>query len=283
MITSTKYLSYLLKVRFDDLEEIINNVDDYYLSWESPKKNKITGEILLDTNNNVITRPINSTRGKLKVIQKRLYKILLSYFTLPKYAFGGVPKKDNVLNAKYHQGNKYIFTTDLKSFFPSISNQLVFNFFIRNGFSPTVSKLLTHLTTYKHKLPQGVPTSSFLANLIFKSTGDKILEFAEKHELKFSIFVDDITVSSKYDFKDIIPEILRIITDDGYIISHKKTHYKTKNPVITGIICQNNKIKLQPYYYKKISWLSKNSEVNNPRRLKGALQYKRRIDIINES
>ena len=36
---------------------------------------------------------------------------------MPQYVYGGVQGKNNVRNARFHQGNKYIFTTDLKSFF----------------------------------------------------------------------------------------------------------------------------------------------------------------------
>ena len=46
---------------------------------------------------------------------------------MPQYVYGGVQGKNNVRNARFHQGNKYIFTTDLKSFFPTISHKQVFS------------------------------------------------------------------------------------------------------------------------------------------------------------
>lgn len=252
MITNIKYLCYILKTNLATLQYIIENIDEYYVTWEKDKIDKITNlPIVID--NKKQTRPINSTKKELKQIQKRIFKFLTNNLTIPTYAFGGVSKKDNVINAKIHQGNKFIFTTDLKSFFPSISHSRVFNLYIELGCTPTISKILTQLTTYKYQLPQGVPTSTILANLIFKSTGDKLHNYCTENNIKFTTFVDDITLSSKIDFKDKIPDIIRIITEDGYKISHKKTFYKTKNPVITGVICQNNRLKLDNSFHKRLS------------------------------
>jgi RNA-directed DNA polymerase len=78
------------------------------ISWEKKKLNKDTNLPILENGKPKI-RQLNSTKTKLKKIQKRIYKFLLTNVELPEYAYGGVPKKDNVINAKQHQGNKYIF------------------------------------------------------------------------------------------------------------------------------------------------------------------------------
>ena len=252
MISTLKHLAYILRTDINVLQNIILNIDTYYYSFQKEKINKDTGEPLLDKEGKVKTREVNATKKELKQIQKRIYKLLIASIKLPDYAFGGIPKRDNISNAKYHQGKKYVFTTDLKSFFPSISHTQVFNVFIEHGFSPSVSRILTQLITYKYQVPQGVPTSTFIANLVFKKTGDKILDFARQNNIKFSIFVDDITLSSKVDFKDKIPNILDILKKDGYKISYQKTFYKTKNPIITGVVCQNNLIKLPNNTYKRL-------------------------------
>lgn len=254
MITNIKYLCYVLKTNINNIRNIIDNIDAYYISWEKVKRNKDTDLPIIE-NGKPKTRLLNSTRIELKKIQKRIYKFLSSQVNIPKYAYGGVSKRDNILNAKYHQGNKYIFTTDLKSYFPSISNKQIFNLFIKLGCTPEISRILTQLTTYKYQLPQGVPTSTLLANLVFQKTGDKIDEYAKTNDIKFTSFVDDLTFSSKRCFKDKIPTILKMIEEDGFRISHQKTFYRTKNPVITGITCQNNRIKLEQHYYKRISRL----------------------------
>ena len=277
MIRTLKHLTYTLKTELATINDILADVDSYYISWSKVKTDKDTGLPLTDANGNQRTRQLNSTKIELKRIQKRILALLMSHVEIPTYAFGGVPKKDNIKNAKYHQGNKYIFTTDLRSFFPSISHNSVFEVYCNNGYSPTVARILTKLTTYKYQLPQGVPTSTLLALLAFKPTGDKLYDYALQHNLKFSIFVDDITISSKVDFKHLVPEILDIIVSAGYKISHNKTHYSTKNPIITGIKCQNNRIKLPQSTYKRISKLPKDSNS-----YKGLIMYRKRIDSNGE-
>lgn len=277
MIRTLKHLTYTLKTELATINDILANVDSYYISWSKVKTDKDTGLPLTDADGNQRTRQLNSTKIELKRIQKRILALLMSHVEIPTYAFGGVPKKDNIKNAKYHQGNKYIFTTDLRSFFPSISHNRVFEVYCNNGYSPTVARILTKLTTYKYQLPQGVPTSTLLALLAFKPTGDKLYDYALQHNLKFSIFVDDITISSKVDFKHLVPDILDIIVSAGYKISHNKTHYSTKNPIITGIKCQNNRIKLPQSTYKRISKLPKDSNS-----YKGLIMYRKRIDSNGE-
>ena len=273
MIRTLKHLTYTLKTELATINDILADVDSYYISWSKVKTDKDTGLPLTDADGNHRTRQLNSTKIELKRIQKRILTLLMSHVEIPPYAFGGVPKKDNIKNAKYHQGNKYIFTTDLRSFFPSISHNSVFEVYCNNGYSPNVARILTKLTTYKYQLPQGVPTSTLLALLAFKPAGDKLYDYALLHNLKFSIFVDDITISSKVDFKQLVPDILDIIVSAGYKISHNKTHYSTKNPIITGIKCQNNRIKLSQSTYKRISKLPKDSNS-----YKGLIMYRKRID-----
>ena len=277
MIRTLKHLTYTLRTELATINDILADIDSYYISWSKVKTDKDTGLPLTDADGNQRTRQLNSTKIELKRIQKRILTLLMSHVEIPTYAFGGVPKKDNIKNAKYHQGNKYIFTTDLRSFFPSISHNSVFEVYCNNGYSPTVARILTKLTTYKYQLPQGVPTSTLLALLAFKSTGDKLYDYAIQHNLKFSIFVDDITISSKVDFKQLVPDILDIIVSAGYKISHNKTHYSTKNPIITGVKCQNNRIKLPQSTYKRISKVPKDSNS-----YKGLIMYRKRIDSNRE-
>ena len=193
-------------------------------------------------------------------MQTRLYKFMLRKAKIPNYVYGGIKGKNNVLNARYHQGNKFVFTTDLKSFFPSISYKQVFNMFLREGCTPTIARILTKITTINYQVPQGIPTSTLIANLVFKPTGEKIALLAKKNHIKFTTFVDDITLSCKVDFKALIPSFLSIIQKDGFTINHKKTHYKTKNPVITGVICQNNRLLPPLGYKKKMAILKKKCE-----------------------
>ena len=280
MITNEKHLLYILKVKKERLEYIIGHLDVFYYSFSKPKIDHVTGKIKRNSNGEEEYRIINAPNEELKKIQKRIYRYILANADLPSYIYGGVKGKNNIRNARYHQGNKYIFTTDLKSFFPSITYKQVFTMFLREGCTPPVARILTKLTTLHYEVPQGTPTSTLIANLVFKPYGEKIAEFAIKNRMKFSMFVDDITISSKTDFKYLVPEILKIIHSSGFKISQKKTHYQTKNPVITGVICQNNRL-LAPIQYKKKLARLRGKQKDRPEsanRLRGLTNYLHSIE-----
>ncbi len=274
MIKSTKHFSYILKVDFKEIQAIINNIDNYYKEKIIIKLDKF-GKPKLDKNGEPKKRIINPSLNRLKVIQKRIQKNILLSIELPNYAFGAVKGKDNVDNAKQHQGKKYKFTTDLKDFFPSITNKAVYEMFINQCFSHQVASLLTKLTTYKGKIPQGAPTSSTLANLVFMKTGDVLYEYAKENKLTFTSFVDDMTFSSSTDFKSKVPTILEIITKD-YKISHKKTNY-SRNPNITGLHPMNNHLKLPKSFMNKL----KSTEGKTLEQITGLLRYKEKVNIAN--
>jgi RNA-directed DNA polymerase len=100
---------------------------------------------------------------------------------------------------------------------------------------------LTIFTTWKYQLPQGTPTSSHIANLVFLDIDFHLLEFCIKHNIKYTRFVDDLTFSSQKDFKPFLNDILEIITNNGFKLSYRKTKY-CGYQTITGIDTFLNKI-----------------------------------------
>lgn len=260
MIKSKRHLLHVIKVDSNRLEYILTHLDEFYYSFDKTKFNKLTGKPKRDGAGKIKKRTINSSKGDLKSIQSRIYNFLLSNITLPKYFYGGVKGKNNILNARYHQGNKYIFTTDLKSFFPSISNKQVYTTLVNLDFSPNIARIITKLITRNGQVPQGIPTSTLIANLVFRPTGDLILEMASRHHIKFTIYVDDVTLSSAQDFKALVPEFLAILKKSGFRISHDKTFYKTKNPTVTGVVVHNNNLRRQPAYNKIVARLEKDDK-----------------------
>lgn len=263
-IQTKKHLAYILQVSENELDSIISNIDTFYSEIIKSKVSK-TGKIKY--------RILNPSLRRLKEIQSRIHKRILIKIPLPDYAYGAVKKRDNVMNARQHQGKKFNFTTDLRKFFPSINHHQVFATFNSFGFSPTVAHILTQLTTYKGRLPQGAPTSSTLSNLVFLKTGTKLQTLATQHNLTFTTFIDDVTFSAPIDFKELVKQIIKIITDDGFKISHPKTFYRTRNPEVTGVIPKNNGLGLTRATKEKLESLENMTE----EQAKGILNYARRI------
>lgn len=230
MIEKPERLAYTLGYELSFLETIIDSIDKYYYKFVRIKKN---GE----------SRNIYPSTNPLKQIQSRIKSRILEKIHYPEYLLGGLKGKNNIKNANFHLGKKYKFCTDIKNFFPSVSSSQVYKMFLKNGFSPDVSRLLTRLTTYKFQLPQGTPTSSHIANLVFMDVDKIIVKICNENGITYSRYIDDITLSSSNDFKKNIPSTVDNINKNGYRINHRKTFYKKGPAEITGIITGNNTLK----------------------------------------
>lgn len=98
-----------------------------------------------------------------------------------------------------------------------------------------ISHWLTNLTTWKYELPQGTPTSTHIANLVFLDT-DLLIDLCNKHNITYTRYVDDLTFSSQQDFQHLLTDILKIVTENNFKLSYRKTQYKGKQ-TITGSKC----------------------------------------------
>lgn len=273
-----KDLAFALKLKKKELEELARQLDeneqDLYRNWDEPKTDEF-GDPRYDTNGKLLTRPINAPTKRLKSVQSRILKKVLYKIELPDYYFGGIKGKDAVKNARFHQGNKYFFLTDLKDFYPSVSAKSLEKALRLEGFYPDVSRIITRLCTRGGCIPQGCPTSSFLASLVVHHNCAEVFEKYIADGLKVSIYVDDITFSSPYDFKDKAKGILEDLRTRGLKINFDKTHYCTFNPTVTGVHVKNNGISPLPYNFDRLR--EKSRDLNSKNGYFQRIKYIKRI------
>jgi RNA-directed DNA polymerase len=224
-----------------EIEYIANNLSNFYKEWIEIKLDKKTGLPKKYLDGTEKHRTIRPSQKELKLIQSRIKTKILIPIKLPSSIHGGVKKCSNITNAKPHQGNKFVFTTDLQNFYPNISSKRVYDTFCSLDFSPHFSHWLTNLTTWKYELPQGTPTSTHIANLVFLNTDFKLIELCNKNNITYTRYVDDLTFSSQQNFNHLLPDILKIISDGNFKLSNRKTQYKG-NQTITGVDVFLNKI-----------------------------------------
>ena len=105
------------------------------------------------------------------------------------------------------------------------------------GCSNVVSNLLTKLTTFQTRTPQGAPTSSTLVNLSLIPLHDDIATLCKQNKLIWSFYVDDITISGQEAQKYIEP-IIKLIQKYGHAIKQKKLKIMKSNEAqrVTGLI-----------------------------------------------
>lgn len=249
----------------EELKELILELDSYYKEWIVVKKDKVTGLPKTYKDGTIKQRFIRPSLGKLKVLQSRIKNNILERIVLPENVHGGVKKKNNISNAKKHQGKKYVLTTDLQEFFPSIKPSHIHDAFLELGFNKQFAFYMMRFVTWKGELPQGTPTSTHISNIVFLKIDNLLIEFCKKNKITYTRFIDDLTFSSQQDFQDLIPQILEIVTSSGFRLSRRKTKYEG-NQNITGIRVFNNKIDASENIIAKVE-LEKLSPVGTPKYL----------------
>ncbi len=168
-------------------------------------------------------RQIDNPQEPLKGLQHRIKRVLLDPLPLPRFMCGGVRGRSTQMNARPHVRQRWVATLDIANFFGSVTNRQVAGVWRETfGASDEVTWLLTRLTTYQGHIPQGSPASTSLANLVVLPAAVEIDCLCRSSGLRFTIYVDDITVSG-CDVAEIHNEIARILGRHGFRLARGKS------------------------------------------------------------
>jgi len=242
-------LCFILGLKRSEIKTLLESIDKNYNVWSEVKTDKQNRpKTYLD--GTVKKRTFRNPSVLLKHVPKRIKINIIDKVELPNNVHGGVKKRSNITNAKAHQGNKYLFETDLQEFYPNINMEVVYQTFLDLGYSTHVSHWLTKLTTKDNQLPQGSPASLGISNLVFMKTDIKLIQFCKSNSITFTRYVDDLTFSAQQNFGDKIQELLNIVINDNFKISRRKTVYDSKQ-TITGIQPFLNKIDAPEHLIEK--------------------------------
>lgn len=203
---SERELAWRLGVRLPRLRALAATSEDRYRSWNSSAG-----------------RPLVDPLHELKHVQRLIRRRILIDFPLPDCMHGGVEGRSPLTNANVHVGKRNLAKVDLRRFFPSVTNRMVFALFRRLGFGPSPARLLTQLTTRKGHLPQGAPTSDRLAALILAPTAERLQALLAPLGLDVSVFVDDIGFSGERT-REAMPIVIEQVRASGLAVGHRKTY-----------------------------------------------------------
>jgi RNA-directed DNA polymerase len=142
-------------------------------------------------------RPIDNPREQLSLAQRRIYRRLLKPICFPEHILGAVPKRSVRDNAMRHLDSATVLVTlDIRQCFPSVTNTHVYSVWRQLlDCSTPVASLLTRLTTFRRRLPQGAATSPFLANLFIWMVDEPIRRRCEELGVAYSTWIDDLAFS----------------------------------------------------------------------------------------
>lgn len=171
-------------------------------------------------------REVVNVKGRLRILQRRLLQNLIRPKHQPsQYSHGGVRGRHIKSNVANHIESFFAFTTDIANFYPSISHKRVYNLFV-NDFkcSPDVARICTKLCTHRHHLALGLITSPILADRLMLHVDYRIGKLCENHDIIYTRFVDDITLSSYYPIKkgSFSTILVDILGSCGFKVNAKK-------------------------------------------------------------
>lgn len=189
----------------------------------------------------------------LKNVQRRINRYIFSRVSFPLYLQGGIRDKscprDCKANATIHSGAHIVINEDISGFFPSIKEQQVGNMWQHLFcFPPELSRFLIRLTTYEEHLPQGAPTSCYIANLIFWEHEPDVVQRLAKRHFAYSRYIDDVTISSRKHQCNAsktysIQNIIGMCINHGYRINRRKHRIETAgNSMQVNNLIVNNRV-----------------------------------------
>lgn len=183
-------------------------------------------------------RHIDNPVGELKLYQSRIQERMFHDFAFPETMIGAIPGRSIKDNAALHLRQPMVVALDLRDCFPRISDREVYRVFREDlGCSAEISALLTKLTTFQHRLPQGAPTSPAIANLSLMGLHDELITLAKTYNLNCSFYVDDIVFSGERALEVIEPAI-RLIQAHGHAVRRDKIKRMPNSgrQFITGVV-----------------------------------------------
>ncbi|KJV45065.1 hypothetical protein VH96_05220 [Acinetobacter indicus] len=259
MIKTKNHLARVLLVDIEEIKNIENICTQYNVFQIEGKSSKLRE----------IQTPINF----LEIVHNRIASLLCRIET-PNFLHSGKKSHSNITNAKAHLGyNLQVLTIDIENFYPSTTAQKIYKFFLHGmKCSETISKILTKICTYNEHLPTGsrisMPLAYFANMLMFQ----EIEKLSIKHEIKLTVYVDDITFSG-FKVSTLFYKLIRnIIFRHQHLVNIKKTRFYLKNQpkLVTGVILKENSIFIRNKHHKELYELKELYEItktNNPEQL----------------
>ena len=202
-----------------------NSPERFYRQFSIPKKN---GGI------RIISEPLPN----LKEIQKWILKNILYNLKVSAYAKAYIPGKSIKDNVRFHRRQKKVLSLDIKSFYDCLTNWMVFQLFMENGYNESVAMMLTGLCCLNGSLPQGAPTSAALSNLLMKKFDEIVGKYCKEQEIRYTRYADDMTFSGDFDEVQVIRFIRKNLKSMGLKLNKTKPRVRKQGQQqeVTGIV-----------------------------------------------
>jgi RNA-directed DNA polymerase len=223
-------------------EDLGRRYDAFYTTYNLPKKSG---------GNRLISAPA----PHLKLAQRALLPLIYAE-DLSDFALGFRPGKSIKDNALPHVGKEIVVNADIRGFFPSTTYKMIYSVSrrIRSGsLSPLAARLFSEICSHNGHLATGAPTSPAVSNILLKPLDDSLAKIAQKLNISYSRYADDITFSGGSAAVWMLKPLEKNLAKMGYELDPKKTNIfrKGRRQTVTGAVV-NQKISLARPLRKKL-------------------------------
>ena len=213
-------------------------------------------------------RVIQTPQDEIKYLQRWILENILNKKNSNKSCKGFDPETSIKLNAEKHLKQEGVLKIDLLRFYDSINEKRVYGLFKSLGYHTNLSVSLAKICTivpdnnffssFKKKeqhlkqkieqdglgvVPQGAPSSPKISNIIAISLDNRLQKLADKNNLNYTRYADDLTFSGTIKTLSKIKKVVyRIIKDENLYPNYSKTKIlKRGNPFfVTGLSVHND-------------------------------------------
>lgn len=226
-------------------------------------------------------RNITAPKVGLKILQKWLSIHFQNSFVPQPHVFGFVPGRSHLQAAAVHCGAHWVFSVDIRNFFPSTTVGLVENALARLGYSPESASFLTKFFCLAGGLAQGSPASPVLSNIAFVDVDTELAKIADHYNSRLSRYADDIVFSGTDEFPaDLRVRIEQLFDGLSWNLAPEKTEtaLAPQRLKVHGLLVHGDHIRLTKGYRNRIrayEHLTKTGKIrqDDQRRVKGHLMY----------
>lgn len=225
-------------------------------------------------------RTIHVPDNDLKYLQRWLMHNVL--FQIPSHSNckGFDPGTSIKANAAEHLNKAAVLKIDLLRFYDSINEHRVCAIFKQMGYHPNFAVYLAKVCTivpdnnffiaFKQNelklrdqihgsgqgiLPQGAPTSPKLANLVARRLDKRLTGLAEKYQVAYTRYADDLTFSGERATLQVMKKVVyRIIRSEGFFVNlgKTKTLVRGNKYLVTGLSVDNAEVRVPGHIKKEI-------------------------------
>ena len=175
------------------------------------------------------------------LVQRRILEFLDGSFELPEYLHGGIRGRSPKTLAEKHRRSSTLMSLDLANYFPSVTRPKVEAYFRDYlGASPQVARMISRLTTREDEgrtfLPQGAPSSTVIANLVFSPAERRVCAACDARSLRYGRYIDDLVFSGDR-VRELPRFVIGTIRGHGFGVNRKKTKMMSKGKarVVLGL------------------------------------------------